>query len=43
VGSQFPGADNATAAARKNNRRVEVKVYARDLAEQANANQRNPQ
>jgi outer membrane protein OmpA-like peptidoglycan-associated protein len=38
VGSQFPGADNATAAARKNNRRVEVKVYARDLAEQANAN-----
>jgi outer membrane protein OmpA-like peptidoglycan-associated protein len=43
VGSQFPGADNATPAARKNNRRVEVKVYSRDLAEEASTSSRTAQ
>ena len=31
VGSEFPNADNKTRAARKENRRVDVKVYALDL------------
>jgi len=31
VGSEFPDADNKTAAARKENRRVDVKIYTLDL------------
>ena len=34
VGSDFPGADNTTREARKLNRRVDVKIYQRDLTGQ---------
>ncbi len=37
VGSEFAGANNKTAAARKNNRRVDIKVYTRDLGNQGQA------
>jgi outer membrane protein OmpA-like peptidoglycan-associated protein len=32
VGSDFPDADNKTRAARKENRRVDVKIYSLDIA-----------
>ena len=34
VGSEFPDADNKTRAARKENRRVDIKVYALDVSGQ---------
>jgi outer membrane protein OmpA-like peptidoglycan-associated protein len=37
VGADFPDADNKTAAARKENRRVDVKIYSLDLTGQATA------
>jgi outer membrane protein OmpA-like peptidoglycan-associated protein len=37
VGSDFPDADNKTRAARKENRRVDIKVYALDLTGQMSA------
>jgi OOP family OmpA-OmpF porin len=37
VGSDFPEADNKTQAARKENRRVDVKIYTLDLGGQASA------
>jgi chemotaxis protein MotB len=35
VGSDFPGADNSTREARRLNRRVDVKIYVRDVTAQA--------
>jgi hypothetical protein len=37
AGSDFPNADNKTRAARKENRRVDVKIYALDVTGQATA------
>ena len=34
VGSEFPNADNKTRAARKENRRVDVKIYALNISGQ---------
>jgi outer membrane protein OmpA-like peptidoglycan-associated protein len=39
VGSDFPDADNKTRAARKENRRVDVKIYSLDLSGQATPTQ----
>ncbi len=41
VGADFPEADNKTRAARKENRRVDVKVYTLDLSGQASADLNN--
>jgi len=41
VGSDFPDADNKTRDARKENRRVDVKVYALDLSGQVQASNSN--
>ncbi len=41
VGSDFPGADNKTSEARKTNRRVDVKVYRRNLGNEAGAGVRS--
>lgn len=38
AGSSFPGADNRTAAARKSNRRVDITVFVRDVANQETPN-----
>jgi outer membrane protein OmpA-like peptidoglycan-associated protein len=43
VGSDFPGADNKTSAARKSNRRVDIKVYTRDLGTQGSNGLRSAQ
>ena len=40
VGSDFPEADNKTAAARKENRRVDVRIYTLDLGARESANLR---
>jgi OmpA-OmpF porin, OOP family len=42
VGSEFPEADNKTRAARKENRRVDVKIYTLDLSGQTTAESLNP-
>jgi outer membrane protein OmpA-like peptidoglycan-associated protein len=43
VGSDFPDADNKTSAARKENRRVDIKIYSLDLTgEGATAAQNSP-
>jgi len=41
VGSEFPDADNKTAAARKENRRVDIKIYTLDLTGQSAASSMN--
>ena len=41
VGADFPDADNKTRAARKENRRVDVKIYALDLNGQTTAQSLN--
>ena len=42
VGADFPEADNKTRAARKENRRVDVKIYTLDLTGQATAQNTQP-
>jgi outer membrane protein OmpA-like peptidoglycan-associated protein len=41
VGSEFPNADNKTHAARKENRRVDVKIYSLNLTQQTGNNSMN--
>lgn len=43
AGADFPDADNKTRAARKENRRVDIKIYSLDLTGQQTAQSLNPQ